>query len=68
MMILAQAGETFVLFGPAHMVVLALTVLVPAGLILWTRRAGPGVGRAAHSLSTVFNATINTSDSSGLTR
>jgi hypothetical integral membrane protein (TIGR02206 family) len=46
MMILAQAGETFVLFGPAHMVVLALTVLVPAGLILWTRRAGPGVGRA----------------------
>ena len=46
MNILAQAHEPFVLFGPAHLVVLALAVLVPTGLILWTRHSGPGVGRA----------------------
>ncbi|MCY2927664.1 MAG: TIGR02206 family membrane protein [Planctomycetota bacterium] len=46
MTILAQAHEPFVLFGPAHLAVLALAVLVPTGLILWARRAGAGVGRA----------------------
>lgn len=46
MTIVAQAHEPFVLFGPAHLAVLALAVIVPAGLILWARRAGEGVGRA----------------------
>ncbi|MCY2930452.1 MAG: TIGR02206 family membrane protein [Planctomycetota bacterium] len=41
----AQTHEPFVLFGPAHMAVLALAAIVPAGLILWARRSGPGAGR-----------------------
>ena len=46
MMILAQTGGPFVLFGPAHLAVLALAALVPTGLILWSRRSGAGVDRA----------------------
>lgn len=46
MTILAQTHEPFVLFGPAHLAVLALAVLVPTGLISWSRRSGAGVDRA----------------------